>query len=239
VWPEKAIPDLERVFSISRIGHIFSKDFVVDLGVSLVKVASLVAAAWWAVGSDLAILPRLALASPSDAAAAVLSFVGRITVACLTVMVVLAVGDSVLGHRRFMQKHRMAREDLKREHKEEDGDPLIKSRRRQRARQLMRERASVTVPTAHVILVNPTHIAVAIRYDRAKDRAPKVVAKGADGAAEMIRQIAREHSIPIVEDIPLARLLYKTVKVGREVPGDTFRAVTTVLAFVYRMQGRR
>ena len=132
----------------------------------------------------------------------------------------------------------MTIDEVKREIKEDMGDPMIRGRRKQKAREIAQNRVGVEVPKADALIVNPTHIAIAIRYERGTDNAPRVTAKGKDNVADLMRKLARENSIPIVKDVPLARLLYKKVKVGKTVPAETYKAVAAVLAFVYRVTGR-
>jgi flagellar biosynthesis protein FlhB len=132
----------------------------------------------------------------------------------------------------------MTRDEAKRESKEEEGDPLLRGRRRRKHRELVRGRARVEVPKADALIVNPTHIAIAVRYRKSEGLAPRVLFKGKGTLAEVMREVARENGIPIVQDVPLARLLYKRVKIGREIPAETYRAVAAVLAFVYRVTGR-
>ena len=162
----------------------------------------------------------------------------RALVKALTALVFIAGADLALKRFRLAGKLKMTKEELKREHKEEEGDPLIRSRRRRQHREIARGRVAAEVPRADVVVVNPTHIAVALRYRPGEDRAPRVTAKGKGEQAENIRDLARENGIPIVENIPLARLLYKRVKVGRTIPAETFKAVAAILAFVYRALGR-
>jgi flagellar biosynthetic protein FlhB len=151
----------------------------------------------------------------------------------------LAGGDLVISQLRFRARMKMSRDEAKRERREEDGDPLIRMRRRRKHRELAKGRAAVEVPKADVVVVNPTHVAVALRYRRGSDAAPRVVAKGKGQLAELIRELARTNGIPIVEDIPLARFLHRKVKVGGVIPMDTFKAVAAILAFVYRLGGYR
>ncbi len=132
----------------------------------------------------------------------------------------------------------MTRDEQRREAKQDEGDPALKGKRKQRHRELAKQRARIEVPRADALLVNPTHIAIALRYRKDEGHAPRVTAKGKGQLAEHMRELAREHGIPIVQDVPLARLLYKRVKVGREVPADTYRAVAAILAFVYRLTGK-
>jgi len=133
----------------------------------------------------------------------------------------------------------MTKDEAKRENKDQEGDPLIRGQRRKRHREMVRNQARVEVPRADALIVNPTHVAIAIRYRRDEGRAPRVTAKGKGELAEYMRGLARENGIPICEDIPLARLLYRKVKVGREIPAQTYKAVAAVLAFVYRITRRQ
>ncbi len=155
--------------------------------------------------------------------------------------VIVAIGavDYVLARRRMKKQMRMTPDEVKREHKESEGDPMVKSRRRQRAREMAKRRLAVNVPKADVVVVNPTHYAVALRYDENTDRAPIVVAKGVDEVAAKIREIARHHGVPVLSRPPLARALHKHVKEGRPVPANLYRAVAEVLAYVYRLRGGR
>ncbi|CAN5919395.1 hypothetical protein BH11MYX2_BH11MYX2_13560 [soil metagenome] len=154
-------------------------------------------------------------------------------------IVALAVVDFIMAKRRISEQMKMTPDEVKREHKDSEGDPMIKMRRRQKAREMAKRRIAVTVPTADVIIVNPTHYAVALRYDDTQDRAPIVVAKGVDDVAQRIREIAREKGIPIMARPPLARALHKHVKEGKQVPANLYKAVAEVLAYVYRLRGGR
>ncbi len=158
----------------------------------------------------------------------------------LGVLVLLGAVDFFLARRRIAEQMKMTGEEVKREHREQDGDPMVKGRRRQRMRELAKRRMATNVATADVIVVNPTHYAVALRYDDKQDAAPMVVAKGVDEQAEKIREIARAKGVPILSRPPLARALYKHVKEGRAVPANLYRAVAEVLAYIYRLrQGSR
>jgi len=161
----------------------------------------------------------------------------RALLVVVSAIAALAAFDYWLARRRIRAQMMMTSEEARREHKENEGDPLVKSRRRQRARELAKRRIAVTVPTADVVVVNPTHYAVALRYDETTDRAPVVVAKGVDEVAAKIRELARKHGIPVMSRPPLARALHKHVKEGRPVPANLYRAVAEVLAYVYRLRG--
>ncbi len=157
--------------------------------------------------------------------------------AMLVVVGIIAALDAGITHYRFNVDMRMTKEELKREYKEEEGDPHIKSKRKQKHRD-MAQGNTQDVQRADALIVNPTHIAIAIRYRRGEDKAPKILVKGKGKRAELMRDLARGAGVPIVQDIPLARLLYKKVKVGKEIPAETYRAVAAVLAFVYRTTGK-
>jgi flagellar biosynthetic protein FlhB len=144
---------------------------------------------------------------------------------------VMAAADYAMQRRRIGKQTRMSKEDIKQEHKQQEGDPHVKGHIRARQMAAARSRMMSAVPTADVILTNPTHVAVALKYDPAAG-APKVVAKGAGAVASKIRDKATEASVPLVRDVPLARTLYSSCQVGQEIPAELFAAVAQVLAFV-------
>lgn len=164
------------------------------------------------------------------------SIAARALWAVLGVLIALAAVDYVLARRRIGSKMKMSSEEIKREHKESEGDPMLRGRRRQRMRELAKRRMPAAVAKADVIVVNPTHYAVALRYQDGVDRAPMVVAKGTDEVAEKIREIARKHGVPVVPRPPLARALFKHVKENQAIPANLYRAVAEVLAYVYRLK---
>jgi flagellar biosynthetic protein FlhB len=136
------------------------------------------------------------------------------------------------------QDLKMSKQDVKEEMRRMDGDPKVKQRRRQIALQRIRQKLKRDVPKADVVVTNPTHYAVAIQYDSATMRSPKVLAKGQDFLALRIREIAIEHGVPILERKPLARALYQTVDVGQEIPEEFYSAVAEILAYVYELNGK-
>ncbi len=154
-------------------------------------------------------------------------------------VVALAVVDYVLSRRRLANKMKMTSDEVRREHREQEGDPAVKGRRRRRMRELARRRLVAETRKADVVLVNPTHFAVALRYDATRDGAPRVVAKGTDEVATRIREAARAGGVPVLSRPPLARALHKLVPEGQEVPPQLFQAVAEVLAYIYRLRARR
>ncbi|MET3960952.1 flagellar biosynthetic protein FlhB [Marmoricola sp. OAE513] len=149
----------------------------------------------------------------------------------------MAGADYAIARRRTGKQTRMSKEEIKQEHKQTEGDPMIKSAIRSRQLAAARNRMMADVATADVVLVNPTHVAVALRYDAQKG-APRVVARGAGAIAAKIRELATEESVPLVRDVPLARALYRSTKVGQEIPAELFAAVAQVLAFVISRRSR-
>jgi flagellar biosynthesis protein FlhB len=237
-WPHLALPDLSRTFRLSAVTKPFTKDFLVDLATATVKVVALAWAAWSVAGAAFVTLPSLVAATPAEQLAAAARLLSKLTWRLVLVAAVIAGADVAVQRRRFLAKMKMTKEELKREMKEDEGDPLVKGKRKQRHRELAKQRARIEVPRADALVVNPTHVAVAIRYRKDEGRAPRVTAKGKGALAEHMRELARTNAVPIVQDVPLARLLYRRVKIGREVPADTYKAVAAVLAFVYRITGR-
>jgi flagellar biosynthetic protein FlhB len=236
-WPHLAAPDPARLKQGGAL-KIFRREGLVDLLLGLVKVVAVGWVLWLSLRDDFLALPGLVHAPERAGLRTLFAPLAGAAVNVLATMAVLAGLDLALARHRFAAKMRMTKEETKRELKEDEGDPLLRGRRRRKHRDLARARIAVEVPRADAIVVNPTHLAIAIRYRRDEGRAPRVTAKGKGPLAERMRDLAREHGVPIVENVPLARLLYRRVKVGREIPADTYKAVAAILAFVYRITGR-
>jgi flagellar biosynthesis protein FlhB len=237
-WPELTLPDPSRLFSGGKIKRLFGKEALADFGLALVKFVTVAATIWSALRVEFLLLPRLLGASTAGQLAGLFEPLAAALVKILAALAFLAGLDLAVTRFRYNRKLRMTKEEAKRDYKEEEGDPLFRSRRKRMHRDLLKGVAKAEVPKADALIVNPTHIAIAIRYRPDQDRAPRVTAKGKGVLAESMRDLARQHGIPIVENIPLARLLYRKVKVGRAVPAETYKAVAAVLAFVYRVLGR-
>ncbi len=154
------------------------------------------------------------------------------------IVTVIALIDFAYQRFDFHKRNMMTKTEVDDERKRSDGDPTMKARQKGARNELLQQRMMQEVPRADVILTNPTHYSVALRYDRSKDAAPTVVAKGVDDMAMKIREIARENNVPLMEDPPLTRALYRAVKVGQTVPEKFYQAVATVLSHVYRLNGR-
>ncbi|MDI9554941.1 MAG: EscU/YscU/HrcU family type III secretion system export apparatus switch protein, partial [Pseudomonadota bacterium] len=170
----------------------------------------------------------------------ILLYTGRVTFKILIttcwILIVLAILDYMYQRWEYEKGLRMSKQEVKDEYKQTEGNPAVKGRIRRIQREAARRRMMAAVPKADVVITNPTHLAVAVRYDPEKMYAPTVVAKGAGFVAEKIREIAGAHGVPVVENKPVAQLLYKTVDVDRAIPEDLYRAVAEILAYVYGLK---
>lgn len=155
-------------------------------------------------------------------------------------LLIMALLDYMYQRYQFEKNIRMTKQEIKEEYRQMEGDPQVKARIRRKQQEMTAARMMQAVPTADVVITNPTHLAIALKYDTETMGAPKVVAKGQRLVAERIRELAKEHDIPIVEDKPLAQTLFKAVEVDQEIPYDLYKAVAEILAYVYQLnQGIR
>lgn len=177
--------------------------------------------------------------SASDLVTMIGSTITRVLELVIGALLAIGAVDYYFAKKKLTDQMMMSPDEVKREHKEQEGDPHVKGRRRQKMRELAKRRMAKAVAGADVVVVNPTHYAVALKYDDSKMAAPLVVAKGVDEQAEKIRAVARKHGVPVISRPPLTRALYKLVKEGKPVPQNLYRAVAEVLAYVYRINGGR
>lgn len=225
--------DWTRLNPIAGLRRLANREALTRLGIALVKLGVLAAAVWLSVEGRLA---RLLGTTGASAAAIAAEAAGALLTLGVTVTILLGVVaavDVVLSRRRALGALKMTKEEVRREAKDTEGDPLLRGIRRRRARQLAFARMMDAVPTADVVVTNPVHLAVALRYDPATMRAPRIVAKGQRLVAERIREIARRSGVPIVEDRPLARALFPR-PLGSEIPPHLYRAVARLLVLVAR-----
>lgn len=219
---------------MKKIG--LSQRSLLELTKGFLKLTLVGSIGYLSVKSFLANSVSLVDSSPSE----IFSYMGTsafaVAMKVSAAFVLLAVTDYYFQRRKFERDTRMTKQEVKEEHKQEEGDPTIKGRIRREMIKRHRLRMMQAVPKADVVVTNPTHYAIAIKYDAKVMTAPKVVAKGKDLIAQKIREIAIEHNIPIVEDKPLALLLYKTVDIDEQIPPDLFKAVAQILAYIYQMK---
>ncbi len=224
------IRGFQRIFGLSGV----FKSGLDSLKVAIVLVIAIVTAIAYA--PEIVVLPYLpATSALREVGMMMLDLAMRV----LAVLVTLGLLDYLYQRWKHNRDLRMTRQQVKDEMKESDGDPETKRRRMRIQRQIAMQRISAAVPQADVVVTNPEHISIAIQYDAAKMLAPRVVAKGADHLALRIRIIAMQHGIPIVERKPLARALYKQVEINQEIPAEFYKAMAEILAYVYRLSGRK
>lgn len=239
VTPQALAPQLSRIDPIAGLGRLFSKQALLEM---LKAVAKVVVIGYFAYQALRARMPSMLMTAYMDlgeglrtAGDAAMYVADRMVIP----LVAIGAADYVVRRRQLEQELRMTRQEVKEELKQQEGDPLVRSRIRQRQRQLAARRMMEDVKAADVVVTNPTHYAVALKYDREKMRAPHLVAKGQRIIAQRIREIAVAAGVPIVENPLVAQALFKSVEVGQEIPPDLYRAVAQILAFVYRLAQQR
>ncbi len=233
------MPNLQAINPMNGIKRIVSVRGMVELVKSLIKVAIVLAVAWFTLRSNLDQIIMTADSPLSESLRLAGSLFVKLTVRIVMVFVVIAFLDWMYQRFEYEKSLKMTKEEVKQENKDTEGNPQIKGKIRQIQIQTARKRMMSDVKTADVVVTNPTHLAVALSYKSGEMDAPTVVAKGARLIAQRIKEIARENGVPVVEDKPLARALFKSVAVGQPVPSSLFRAVAEILAYVYKLKGRR
>lgn len=236
--PQKALPDWSHVNPLAGFGRMFSMASVMRLTFGLFKVAVVATVAGVTLFNRSDDILALAGLSAGQVGQVLLDLVLWTALKIGVALVVLALLDYFYQRWRFEQELRMSVQEVREELKEFQGDPHVAARRKQVQKQLAQQRLRSEVPRADVVVTNPTELAVALRYDSETMAAPVVVAKGAGILAARIRQLALEHGVPIVENKPLARLLFKEVDAGHPVPDQSYAAVAEVLAYVYQLKGK-
>jgi flagellar biosynthetic protein FlhB len=231
-------PQFSRINPIEGAKRIFSARTLVELVKTIAKVLVIGLFAWQALQDKGPLLISLADMQAGLAGYAVSGAIMEVVWKVAGAFVVIAVIDYVYQRWFFERSLRMSKEEIKEEMKQSEGNPHMRARLRQRARALARQRMMQQVSTADVVITNPTHFAIAIKYEAGMD-APKVIAKGERLIAQQIKKLARESNIPMVENKPLAQALFKACQIGQSVPPDLYKAVAEVLAFVYRMRPGR
>lgn len=237
--PERLLPKAENFNPASRIKKIFGAQAPVELIKEFLKIASLAAVSYGVFSRVIAEAPSLVGAPAGQTLLTTSGIASELGLRAGMVLLVVAGLDYGYGWYQNEKSLRMTKQEIKDEYRQAEGDPNVKAQRRRMARSLIQRHIAAEVPKANVVVTNPTHFAVALRYDRDQDVAPILVAKGADAMARQIRKIAKAHDVPVVENPPLARTLYRTVKEGRTIPADMFRAVAELLAYVYRLKSEQ
>lgn len=240
MWaPQRLAPDFGKISPLKGAQRLLSARAVVDLSKSLAKLAVVVAVLAALLAPYVAGLEQWAALSPTAVLARSESILVRIAAAVAALTTVIAAGDFLYQRFSFLTQMRMTRQEVRDEFKDADGDPHVKARLRRLRHERSRKRMMAAVPTATVVITNPTHYAVALAYDMATMPAPKVVAKGVEELARRIRELAVAHGVPVVENPPLARSLHAAVDIDDEIPAGHYQAVAQVIGWVMRSRAPR
>lgn len=236
---EKLRFDLGKLNPIQGMGKLFNKDSFFEVAKSFIKLLIVGYMAYKVLTEEMEGIIYLV----DQDLAGILAFIGHISFKIVLhtcgVLIILAVIDLAFVKWRFLDNLKMTKQEVKDEHKNAEGDPAIKSKLKQKQFQMARRRMRAIVPTADVVVTNPTHYAVALKYDRTRNAAPIVLFKGVDQMALQIKIVARENNVMLVENRFLARELYSQVEEGSEIPESLFAAVAEILAYVYSLKGKR
>jgi flagellar biosynthetic protein FlhB len=237
VWSgENLKPKFSKVSPAAGFKRLFGKQAAANFLKGLFKLIALGAvmvAVLWPERLRMEAFMRI---DPAELLPAITSLTVQLLGAVVAMLAVVAIGDFFFQYRTWYERHKMSLQEIKDEFKQSEGDPHIKGKIKQLRAQRARKRMMAQVPKASVIITNPTHFSVALAYDRGSMSAPVCVAKGVDNVAFRIRDIAKEHDIPIVENVPLARALYATVEIDQEIPVEHYHAVAEIIGYVMKLK---
>ncbi|MEW6191825.1 MAG: flagellar biosynthesis protein FlhB [Bacillota bacterium] len=236
--PQALVPRLERLSITAGLARLFSTRAAVEFLKAVFKVCAIGGLMVWMVRRDFERLLLLLNAAPVKGLSVVADFTFRLAATAGVAYLGLAVLDYLFQRRSYQKELMMTKVEVKEEYRQTEGDPLLKGWLRRKLRQVMLNRIRQEVPKATVVVTNPTHVAVALKYEEGMN-APRVVAKGAEYLAMRIREIAAEHNVPVVENPAVARFLYQKVEVGEEIPPALYQAVAEIIALVYRLKRRQ
>lgn len=238
VWSTEGLkPKLERVSPLAGLKRMFSKHALVNFAKGIAKLAILggvMGVLLWPQRDRLESFIQMDVAALMPATETLaLTMLGAV----IAILAFIAAGDFMFQYQTWFERQKMSLRDLKDEYKQTEGDPAVKARIRSLREQRMKKRMMAAVPTASVVIMNPTHYAVALKYERG-DNAPLCVAKGLDAVALRIKAVAEEHGVPVVQNPPLARALHATVEIDQEIPAEHYRAVAEIIGYVMRLRRR-
>jgi flagellar biosynthetic protein FlhB len=235
---ESLMPSLEKISPLAGLKRIFSLRSFSDFLKGLLKLAIVGGIVYGVITPSVGELHKLIGMEPIQLLGVITSLLNRLLFTVFAVMVVVTIMDVFYQRYEHIKGLRMSRQEIKDEMRESEGDPMIKGRLRQLRMERARKRMMAEVPKADVVVTNPTHYAVALKYD-AEMASPKVVAKGVDKTAQKIREIAKENDVPVVENPPLARGLYAAIDIDQEITPEFYKAVAEVIGYIYRMKRRK
>jgi len=230
-------PKLSKINPISGFKKFVSVRSLVELAKSIMKLLIIGGISYGLIKADLRGFPPLMQQGVGEIFLFIAQVAFKILFFVCLALIILALLDYIYQRWQFEQSIKMTKQEVKDEHKQVEGDPKVKSRIRKAQYEMAAHRMMEAVPEADVVITNPVHLAVALKFEANEMTAPTVIAKGSGHIAERIKEIAREHQVPIVEDKPLAQTLFKIVEIGEFIPVELYRAVAEILAYVYRLRG--
>lgn len=236
---EPIMPKLSKISPIEGVKRLFSMRSLMEFLKGIIKITIAGLVGYWAVEPELGHMRQLTDSSIEATLFFINAVVSKILIWIAIAMFFIAGLDFFYQRWQHLKSLRMSKQEIKDEYKQSEGDPMIKMRLRQIRMERARNRMMAEVPKADVVITNPTHFAVALKYDTTVMKAPVVVAKGQDLIALKIREVAEEHDIPIVENPPLARALFSSSKLEEEIPIDHYEAVAKVISYVYKLKGKK
>ncbi|KJC62516.1 flagellar biosynthesis protein FlhB [Bradyrhizobium sp. LTSPM299] len=237
VWSgENLKPKFSKISPAAGFKRLFGKQAAANFLKGLFKLIALGAVMVAVLWPERLRMEAFMRVDPAELLPAITSLTVQLLGAVVAVLAVVAIGDFFFQYQTWYERHKMSLQEIKDEFKQSEGDPHIKGKIRQMRAQRARKRMMAQVPKASVIITNPTHFSVALHYDRGNMSAPICVAKGVDNVAFRIRDIAKQHDIPIVENVPLARALYATVEIDQEIPVEHYHAVAEIIGYVMKLK---
>ena len=236
--PDKLIPDFSKISPLAGFKRLFGLEGWTNLLKGLAKIGIVGMAVWTQLWPERGMLQSILSQSPAGVVADMSHLLFKVLLASLAALFVIAALDYFLQYTRFMKRNRMTKQEVKEEYRQNEGDPAIKAKVRQIRQERAKKRMMAAVPGATVVIMNPTHYAVALKYESGKNEAPVCVAKGIDALALRIRAVAEENDVPVVENPPLARALHAAVEVDEVVPPEHYKAVAQVIGYVMRLNGQ-
>jgi len=222
-WAQRALFSAEGLFNVAK---------------SLIKIGVITFLAWFNISRKVPEIANLVNSTVGHASGVIASLAFRLMIETALILLIFSLPDYFFQRRQHRESLKMTRQEIKEEMKQSEGDPLIKSRLRQKMRELLTNQMMQSVPNADVVITNPTHYAVALEYRQESMSAPRVTAKGMDEVAQRIKTVARENNVPILENKPLARALHANVEIGDEIPEEYYSVVSGILVKIYEMTGK-
>lgn len=232
-------PNFEKINPIEGFKKLFSWRSLIEGAKSLLKLTVICFAVYYVMADSVLTLPKLVYLAPAEILSYLSARIFDLLLGVGIILVIIAVSDYFVQRYQLEEQMKMTKQEIRDEMKTREGDPLIKARIRKIQKEVAQRRMMADVPKADVIITNPTHLAIALKYAPDKYPAPIMLAKGQDYVATRIREIAMQHNIPIVENKPLARTIYKTLEVGQVIPRELFAAVAEILAYVFKMKKKK